>query len=164
MGADIGLSDEAAVGREPVADLRVTTAGLHGCAVSQNDVPDAIDEFPVLFVAAALADGEFLLRGAEELRVKESDRIAAMAEALRSVGANIEEYPDGVRITGCKQLRGGVDVDAHGDHRIAMAMAVAAQRADAEIRIHNAAAIATSFPNFVSLARNIGMNVRWLDE
>lgn len=164
MGADIGLSDEAAVGREPVADLHVTTARLHGCAVSQDDVPDAIDEFPVLFVAAALADGEFVLQGAEELRVKESDRIAAMAEALRSVGANIVEYPDGVRITGCNQLRGGVDVDAHGDHRIAMAMAVAAQRADAEIRIHNAAAIATSFPNFVSLAQNIGMNVRWQDE
>jgi len=164
MGADIGLSDEAAVGREPVADLRVMTAKLHGCTVSPDDVPDAIDEFPVLFVAASLADGEFILQEAEELRVKESDRIAAMATALRSVGAIIEEYPDGVRITGSGKLNGGVDVDAHGDHRIAMAMAVAAQRADAEIRIHNAAAIATSFPNFVALAQQIGMNVRWSDD
>jgi len=161
MGADIRLHDEASVGMEPVADLHVSACKLHGCQVDPADVPDAIDEFPVLFVAAALAEGEFMLTGAEELRVKESDRIAAMATALRSVGADIEEYPDGVRIRGRETLSGDVDVDARGDHRIAMAMAVAAQRADAEIRIHNAAAIATSFPNFVSLAQQLGMNVRW---
>jgi len=161
MGGDVRLSNESSVGMEPVADLHVSAGKLKACRVDPADVPDAIDEFPVLFVAAALAEGEFVLTGAEELRVKESDRIAAMATALRSVGADIEEYPDGVRICGREMLRGGVEVDAHGDHRIAMAMAVAAQRADDEIRIHNAAAIATSFPNFVSLAQQLGMNVRW---
>ncbi|MDX8408412.1 MAG: 3-phosphoshikimate 1-carboxyvinyltransferase, partial [Mariprofundaceae bacterium] len=124
MGADVRLHDETTVGMEPVADLHVSACKLKACQVDPADVPDAIDEFPVLFVAAALAEGEFVLTGAEELRVKESDRIAAMATALRSVGADIEEYPDGVRIRGRETLSGGVDVDAHGDHRIAMAMAV----------------------------------------
>jgi 3-phosphoshikimate 1-carboxyvinyltransferase len=164
MGADIELSGERSVGQEPVADIAVRAGGLHGLHVDADDVPDAIDEFPVLFVAASLADGEFVLEDAEELRVKESDRIAAMATALRSVGAVIEESFDGACIQGAECLKGGVDVNAHGDHRIAMAMAVAAQRADSEIRIHNASAIATSFPDFVSLAQGIGMNVRWQDE
>jgi 3-phosphoshikimate 1-carboxyvinyltransferase len=164
MGAELSLSDERKVGQEPVADIVIRAGDLHGLRVDADDVPDAIDEFPVLFVAAALADGEFVLKDAEELRVKESDRITAMATALRSVGAEIEESFDGARIQGVAHLKGGVDVDAHGDHRIAMAMAVAAQRADGEIRIHNASAIATSFPDFVSLAQGIGMNVRWLNE
>jgi 3-phosphoshikimate 1-carboxyvinyltransferase len=164
MGAKLLLSDESNVGKEPVADIGVTSGRLHGLRVNADDVPDAIDEFPALFVAAALADGEFVLNGAEELRVKESDRIAAMAVALRSAGARIEERFDGACIQGVAQLRGDMDVDAHGDHRIAMAMAVAAQRAQGEIRIHHAAAIATSFPDFVPLAQAIGMNVRWQDE
>ncbi len=163
MGAGLSLTGEANVGREPVADIMVMAGDLHGIQVDANDVPDAIDEFPALFVAAAFADGEFILKDAEELRVKESDRIAAMATALRSVGVEIEESFDGARIQGAESLKGDVDVDAHGDHRIAMAMAVAAQRAEGEIRIHNASAIATSFPNFVLLAQNIGMNVRWQD-
>jgi len=161
MGADISLSHESAVGREPVADVHVSDGGLHGMHVDPADVPDAIDEFPVLFAAAALADGEFVLHDAAELRVKESDRIAAMAAALYAAGADMEEKPDGAVICGLSSLKGDIDVDAHGDHRIAMAMAVAAQRADGEIRIHNAAAIATSFPNFVALAQSIGMNMRW---
>ena len=164
MGADLTLSNESAVGEEPVADVRVRSGGLHGLNVDPNDVPDAIDEFPVIFAAASLADGEFVLEDAEELRVKESDRIAAMANALRAAGADMEERTDGAVIRGLASLKGDADVDAHGDHRIAMAMAVAAQRAEGEIRIHNAAAIATSFPNFVSLAQSIGMNVRWADE
>jgi 3-phosphoshikimate 1-carboxyvinyltransferase len=164
MGADIELSGEKSVGQEPVADIVIRAGGLHGLDVDIDDVPDAIDEFPVLFVAAALADGDFVLEDAEELRVKESDRISAMASALRSVGVEIEESFDGAHIQGAECLKGDVDVDAHGDHRIAMAMAVAAQRADSEIRIHNASAIATSFPDFVSLAQGIGMNVRWQDE
>jgi 3-phosphoshikimate 1-carboxyvinyltransferase len=163
MGAEISLTDELNVGLEPVADMTVRAGGLHGLQVDAYDVPDAIDEFPVLFVAAALADGEFVLNDAEELRVKESDRITAMATALGSVGAVFEESFDGAHIQGVTSLKGGVDVDAHGDHRIAMAMAVAAQRAESEIRIHNASAIATSFPDFVSLAQGIGMNVRWQD-
>jgi len=161
MGAHISLSHESTVGEEPVADVRVSAGGLHGMHVDPNDVPDAIDEFPVLFAAAALADGEFVLDDAAELRVKESDRIAAMAAALQAAGADMQEKPDGAVIRGLAGLHGDIDIDAHGDHRIAMAMAVAAQRADGEIRIHNAAAIATSFPNFVALAQSIGMNVRW---
>jgi len=163
MGASLKTDHERTVGEEPVADIRVTAGKLHGMHVDPDDVPDAIDEFPVLFAAAALADGEFVLEDAAELRVKESDRIAAMAIALRAADADIEERPDGAIIHGLPSLRGDTDVDAHGDHRIAMAMAVAAQRASADIRIHNAAAIATSFPNFVSLAQSIGMNVRWAD-
>jgi len=163
MGADVSLLNEANVGEEPVADVRIRAGGLHALVVDPNDVPDAIDEFPVIFTAAALADGEFVLADAEELRVKESDRIAVMAKALLAAGADIEEKPDGAVIQGLPVLAGDVDVDAHGDHRIAMAMAVAAQRAQGEIRIHNAAAIATSFPNFVALAQSIGMNVRWAD-
>ncbi len=161
MQADIRLLDEKRVGDEPVADFAIRSAALRGMQVNPANVPDAIDEFPVLFVAAALANGTFLLQGAEELRVKESDRISAMANALNACGAHIEERPDGIRIDGCGSLQGGVEIDAKGDHRIAMAMAVAAQRADSDIRICNAAAIATSFPDFVSIAQRIGMNVHW---
>ncbi len=164
MGGGITLSNEHGVGEEPVADVAIRYRGLAGITVDPADVPDAIDEFPVLFAAAALSSGTFVLEGAEELRVKESDRIATMVAALRAAGAQIEERPDGVHIEGVAVLQGGVDVDACGDHRIAMAMAVAAQRANAEIRIHNAAAIATSFPDFVPLARQLGMNVRWQDQ
>jgi len=163
MGADLQLQQGQAIGEEPVADITVRQQRLQGVRVSPDDVPDAIDEFPVLFVAAALAEGEFVLSGAEELRVKESDRIATMAEALRALGVAVEERPDGVIIQGQSRLRGHVVIDAHGDHRIAMAMAVAAQMADAEIEIRNAAAIATSFPGFVELAQACGMNVRWAE-
>jgi 3-phosphoshikimate 1-carboxyvinyltransferase len=164
MGARLETGNEGSVGKETVADVRVIAGGLHGLTVDPGDVPDAIDEFPALFVAAALADGEFVLEGAEELRVKESDRIAAMAAALRMAGADINEQADGVRIRGVSSLKGGIEIDAHGDHRIAMAMAVAAQRADGDIRILNAGAIATSFPDFVPMARAVGMRVRWADE
>ncbi|RMG90591.1 MAG: 3-phosphoshikimate 1-carboxyvinyltransferase [Zetaproteobacteria bacterium] len=165
MGADLETSREYAVGEEPVADIRACCRQkLAGVKVAALDVPDAIDEFPILFVAASLADGVFMLRGASELRVKESDRIAVMAGALRAMGAEIEEWPDGLQIHGRPRLKGGVEVDAHGDHRVAMAMAVAAQMADAPVLIHNAAAIATSFPGFVEQAQSIGMNVRWLEE
>lgn len=164
MQADIVVVAESLVGEEPVADLRVKGGGLRGIRVNPDDVPDAIDEFPVLFVAAAFAEGDFLLEEAEELRVKESDRIAAMAAALQACGVDLEERPDGILIRGGKGMRGGAVVDAHGDHRIAMAMAVAAQRAGQEIEIRNAAAIATSFPDFVPLAQKIGMNLRWADE
>jgi len=164
MQADLRLEAEHQVGAEPVADIRVKSTMLQGMHVNVNDIPDAIDEFPVLFVAAALSKGVFVLDEAEELRVKESDRIATMVTALQACGANIEEQKDGVIIHGQTSLAGGVTVDACGDHRIAMAMAVAAQKADAEIRIENAAAIATSFPCFVDLAQSIGMNVRWEDD
>ncbi len=161
MQADLTLEAENTVGAEPVADIRVKSTSLQGMKVNPQDIPDAIDEFPVLFVAAALSEGTFILDDAEELRVKESDRIATMAVALKACGADIEEKEDGAIIHGKSSLQGGVTVDAHGDHRIAMAMAVAAQKMDQEIRIENAAAIATSFPSFVDLAQSIGMNVRW---
>lgn len=160
MGGALSLLNEARVGEESVADIHAVYARLHGLQVNPADVPDAIDEFPALFAAATLADGEFLLSEAEELRVKESDRIAVMARALIAAGADITEYPDGARIIG-GGLKGGCRVDAEGDHRIAMAMAVAAQCSDGEIVIDNAAAIATSFPDFVLLAQSIGMNVHW---
>ena len=163
MQGNLRFENESSVGEEHVADIRAVSALLRGVHVNPADVPDAIDEFPALFAAAALADGEFVLSEAGELRVKESDRIAVMARALNAAGAQIEELPDGARITGGK-LAGGCSIDAEGDHRIAMAMAVAAQCAERDIRIENAAAIATSFPDFVPMAQAIGMNVRWASE
>lgn len=161
MNADISLRNEKTIGEEPVADMSVCHHATKGIRVNPKDVVDAIDEFPILFVAAALSEGEFILEEAEELRVKESDRIASMAIALSSCGVSVQEQDCGLRIQGCRQLKGGVTIDAHGDHRIAMAMAVAAQRATNEVIIEHAAAIATSFPDFVPLAQDIGMNVRW---
>jgi len=163
MNGKMVLNNEALVGEESVADIHVTYRGLNGTKVNPADVPDAIDEFPVLFAAATLAKGEFVLSEAEELRVKESDRIAVMAEALQLAGANFEEKPDGAIIVG-GDLQGGCIVDARGDHRIAMAMAVAAQCAKSDIIIENSAAIATSFPDFVPLAQSLGMNVRWSEK
>jgi len=160
MGAEIDLENDSLVGAEQVADIHVRYRGLHGVQVNPADVPDAIDEFPVLFAAASLAKGEFVLTEAEELRVKESDRIAVMAAALQAAGASVEEFADGARIVG-GTLKGGCTVNACGDHRIAMAMAVAAQCSENPIRIENAAAIATSFPSFVSLAQELGMDVCW---
>lgn len=158
MGADITVLNRRDAGGEPVADLRVRSAPLRGIAVPPASVPDMIDEFPALFVAAALADGETVITDAAELRVKESDRIAVMAAGLRAMGAVIEEQPDGARISG-GALRGGVAVDSAGDHRCAMAMVVAAQRADAPVTITDCANVATSFPDFVSLARAVGLDL-----
>jgi len=163
MNGNMVLKNEALVGEESVADIHVIYRGLNGVKVNPADVPDAIDEFPVLFAAATLAKGEFVLSEAEELRVKESDRIAVMAEALQKAGANFEEKVDGAIIVG-GDLQGDCTVDARGDHRIAMAMAVAAQCAKSDIIIENAAAIATSFPDFVPLAQSLGMNVRWSEK
>ncbi|MBL1352338.1 MAG: 3-phosphoshikimate 1-carboxyvinyltransferase [Zetaproteobacteria bacterium] len=160
MGADLDLQQSTTVGDEEVADIHVSYQRLHGVHVNPADVPDAIDEFPAIFAAASLAKGTFKLTNAEELRVKESDRIAVMAKALRLAGATIEEFTDGANIQG-GDLKGDVTIDAHGDHRIAMAMAVGAQCAASDIRIENAAAIATSFPDFVPLAQILGMNVHW---
>lgn len=158
MGADIQVLEAGQQGGEPVADLRVRAAPLRGIDVPGAVVPDMIDEFPVLFVAAALARGETRISGAGELRVKESDRIAAMATALRALGADVQETPDGAVIRG-GPLHGG-EVDSHGDHRVAMAMAVAAQCAAGEVRITDCANVATSFPGFESLAAGLGMGLR----
>jgi 3-phosphoshikimate 1-carboxyvinyltransferase len=157
MGADIAEENAGEQGGEPVADLRVRHAPLHGIEVPIERVPDMIDEFPVLFVAAACATGATVVRGAAELRVKESDRIATMAAGLRVLGIVVDETPDGATIHG-GALHGG-RVESHGDHRIAMAFAVAAQRAGGELRIGDVANVATSFPGFDALARGAGMGL-----
>jgi 3-phosphoshikimate 1-carboxyvinyltransferase len=157
MGAAIELRNQRSVGAEPVADLWVTQSELKGIEVPPALVPLAIDEFPILFVAAAAAAGETLVSGAEELRKKETDRIAVMAQGLKSVGIEVEERPDGARIVGGR-LRGGT-VDSRGDHRIAMAFAVASLRASESIEIRNTAEVATSFPNFLEVAASVGLQV-----
>ena len=157
MGANIESSNERLAGGEPVADLRVRYQPLKGIVISAAQIPLAIDEFPVLFVAAACAEGETLLRGAEELRVKESDRLDAMAQGLAKLGVTVEAFDDGIKITGGKM--GGGAVDSFGDHRIAMAFTVAGLRSEAPIDIANCANVATSFPNFVELATEVGMRV-----
>ncbi len=150
MGADIEEQDRRIVGGEPVADLRVRHAALSAVEVPADLTPSMIDEYPILFVAAALAEGRTIARGAEELRVKESDRIAAMAEALTAAGARVEEFEDGLAIDGSggDPLPGGARVASHLDHRIAMAMTVAGLAASAPITIDDIAPVATSYPAF----------------
>jgi len=157
MGADITEENPDEQGGEAVANLRVRHAQLRGIAVPEALVPDMIDEFPALFVAAAVAEGRTTISGAAELRVKESDRIAVMAIALRAMGAAITETPDGAVIDGGSLC--GADTDSHGDHRIAMSLAVAAQCASGETCIGDCENVATSFPGFVELARSIGFEL-----
>ncbi len=162
MGADIVEANAAEQGGEPVADLVVRHAPLRGIAVPVEHVADMIDEFPALFVAAACAEGATTIRGAAELRVKESDRIAAMASGLRALGITVDEAADGATIHG-GLLRdrhiGAIHIDSRGDHRIAMAFAVAAQCAGGEVRIGDVANVATSFPGFDALARAAGFGL-----
>jgi len=157
MGGDITLENQREAGGEPVADLRVRSAELKGIEIPEALVPLAIDEFPALFIAAACAQGRTVLRGAQELRVKESDRIQTMADGLLALGVSVEPTPDGIIIDG-SQIGGGV-VNAQGDHRIAMAFSIAALRATAPIHIHDCANVATSFPNFLALCAQVGMRV-----
>lgn len=157
MGADLTLENQREVGGEPVADIRVRAAKLKGIDIPEDLVPLAIDEFPVLFVAAACAEGRTVLRGAEELRVKESDRIQVMADGLIALGVKAEPTPDGIIIDGGPI--GGGEVWSHGDHRIAMSFSVASLRASGAIRIHDCANVATSFPNFLGLAAQVGIRV-----
>ncbi len=157
MGADIREIDPREVGGEPVADLEVRHAILRGIDVPESLVTDMIDEFPAFFVAAAAADGVTTIRGADELRVKESDRIAVMAKGLAALGIRIEESPDGARIHGGR-LRGGY-VDSGGDHRCAMSFAVAGAIAHDAVRIVDCTNVATSFPDFADRARDLGMNL-----
>lgn len=159
MGANIDVSDERAIGGEPVADVRVRYALLKGIDIPEREVPLAIDEFPVLFIAATFAEGRTTLRGAEELRVKESDRIQVMADGLAAVGVKTTVTPDGIIIDGGQTMTGGI-VNSHGDHRIAMSFAVASLRAKGEIVINDCANVATSFPGFVELAQQVGMNIQ----
>ncbi|HVI98843.1 MAG TPA: 3-phosphoshikimate 1-carboxyvinyltransferase [Sphingomonas sp.] len=150
MGADIEELDARIVGGEPVADLRVRHAALSAIDVPPELTPSMIDEYPILFVAAALAGGRTVARGAEELRVKESDRIAVMATALTAAGARVEEFEDGLAIEGRggNPLPGGAEVASHLDHRIAMAMTVAGLAAARPVTIDDIAPVATSYPAF----------------
>lgn len=158
MGADIETTQQRQVDGEAVADLRIRAAELHGVRVPRARVPDMIDEFPILFVAAALARGETLIEGAAELRIKESDRIGVMTQALASMGAAIEERPDGARISGVPALC-AADVDSATDHRCAMSLAVAALRAVGSSRIRQIDNVATSFPGFEALAAGVGFDL-----
>ncbi len=161
MGADISLQDEKEVGGEPVADVHIRAANLHGIEIPEDQIPLAIDEFPALFIAAACAEGRTVLRGAEELRVKESDRIAAMAEGLETLGVSVEVLEDGIIIDGfgsAGSFGGGV-INSFHDHRIAMAFSVAALRANDAIRIRDVMNVATSFPGFDALARGLGLQI-----
>lgn len=163
MGADITVSNLATRGPEPTADLVIRPSKLRGIEVPLDWVPLAIDEFPVFFIAAACAEGASLLRGAEELRVKESDRLATMSEGLTALGVSHRLLADGMRIDGRKSsgpvFQAG-RIDSHGDHRIAMAFAVASLRAAGDIEILDTANVATSFPGFAALARECGLTIR----
>jgi 3-phosphoshikimate 1-carboxyvinyltransferase len=158
MGANIELFNKAQVGDEPVADIRVRYAPLKGIAIPEDQVPLAIDEFPVLFIAAACAEGTTVLTGAEELRVKESDRIQSMADGLVTLGVDAVATDDGIRIKGGEIGTG--EVESFDDHRIAMAFSIAGLRASGPITIREANNVATSFPNFISLARQVGINIK----
>ncbi len=158
MGASIEVMNERDVGGEPVADIRVKSAELKGIHIPEEQVPLAIDEFPAIFIAASCATGETLLTGAEELRVKESDRIQAMADGLVVLGVNAQATPDGIRIQGGNTLTGG-HVESHGDHRIAMSFAMAALVADGDITISDCANVRTSFPDFILLANQAGLSI-----
>ncbi len=158
MGADISEENPAEQGGEPVADLVVRYAPLKGARIPEELVPDMIDEFPALFVAAAAAEGQTLVSGAAELRVKESDRLAAMATGLRALGMQVDETEDGATLHGGVRLGSGT-IESHGDHRIAMAFAIAGQISDGEVRINDIANVATSFPDFDGLARGAGFNL-----
>ncbi|HUI59791.1 MAG TPA: 3-phosphoshikimate 1-carboxyvinyltransferase [Steroidobacteraceae bacterium] len=167
MGADIRIHAQAGSGvdggaeGEPIADIEVRRSRLRGMTVPRELVPLAIDELPVFFIAAACAEGDTIVRGAEELRVKESDRLAAMATGLGALGVAHELYPDGLRIRGGAGFSGGT-IDSRGDHRIAMAFAVASLRAADPIEILDVANVATSFPGFVETARAAGLQIQVL--
>lgn len=167
MGADIRVHPHGArnegnpnsePNNEPVADIEVRKSRLRGIKVPESLVPLSIDEFPIFFIAAACAEGETLVRGALELRVKESDRLAAMAQGLTALGVENQLLADGLWIRGTDRLGGGT-VDSHGDHRIAMSFAVAGLKARTAIDILDVANVATSFPGFVDLARAAGLQI-----
>ncbi len=162
MGGEVALLNPRGAGGEPVADVHVRASSLSSIENDPADAPSMIDEFPIAFVAAALAKGRSVFRGLEELRVKESDRIAVMAAGLRQIGAMVEETPDGLIIegTGGEPLEGAKDGDApvatHLDHRIAMSFAVAGLASYQGVTIDDMRPVATSFPGFVDILRALG--------
>lgn len=162
MGADISLMNHQQFGEEPVADLHVNYSPLKGIQIPQDLVPLAIDEFPVLFIAAACAEGETVLHGAKELRLKESDRIGAMVEGLTQLGIKAQAFEDGVQIQGGRLLGG--TVNSRGDHRIAMSFLVAGTVASAPITVLDCANINTSFPHFVDTANKLRFSIKASNE
>ena len=157
MGADIEMENMSDVGGEPVADIRVRSSRLTGVSLDSNDIALAVDEIPAIAVAAACSEGTTEIRGAEELRVKESDRIATTVAGLRALGVEVIEHSDGMTIKG-GQLSAG-EVNSHGDHRIAMAFAMAGNVARGDVRIINTECVATSFPGFQKLTREAGLQL-----
>ncbi|MBM4220664.1 MAG: 3-phosphoshikimate 1-carboxyvinyltransferase, partial [Gammaproteobacteria bacterium] len=158
MGADLQVEPAAGSGAEPVGRLIIRPSQLQGVSIPPELVPLAIDEFPMVFVAAALARGETIVSGAAELRHKESDRISVMVNGLRALGIEVEELPDGARIRG-GALSGGT-IDSCGDHRVAMSFAIGAARAAGPVRILDTANVATSFPGFVQQAAAVGLAIQ----
>jgi 3-phosphoshikimate 1-carboxyvinyltransferase len=154
MGADIELLNQREVAGEPVADLRVRSSPLRSCTIAGEIIPRLIDEIPILAVAAVFAEGTTVIKDAEELRVKESDRIAVMAQQLNKMGARVTELPDGMEITGGTNLT-GTDVDSHTDHRIAMSLAIAALNASGTTTINRAEAAAISYPDFTPTLQQV---------
>lgn len=158
MGSEIHLKNERFLGVEPVADIEVRGRDLRGIEITPADVPLAIDELPALLVAAAAAHGQTTLYGAAELRIKESDRLAAMADGLRRLGVPVELFEDGMRVTGVDNFQGG-EINSFGDHRIAMSFAMAAMHSTEPIRIRDCRNVDTSFPAFAETARSAGLSI-----
>lgn len=154
MGADITLENLREAAGEPVADLRVRSSSLHACTIEGDLIPRLIDEIPILAVAAAMAKGTTLIRDAQELRVKESDRLAAMASQLNLMGAQVSEHPDGLEITGGRPLQGAT-VDSFTDHRIAMSLAIASLVATGQTNILRAESAAISYPSFAATLQQL---------
>ena len=159
MGGSIDLLNKRELGTEPVVDIFVKKSKLKGIKIDHNLVPLAIDEFPVIFIAASCATGETVLTGAKELRVKESDRIKVMADGLTALGIKNEVLEDGIRIQGGEFSKQNSVIKSHQDHRISMSFAIASSRSEYNIRIEGVDNVQTSFPNFVELANRIGMNI-----
>lgn len=165
MGANISLENQAMAGGEPVADIRIKASDLKGIHIPEDQVPLAIDEFPAIFIAAACAEGQTVLTGAAELRVKESDRIQVMADGLQALGIDCTPTPDGMIIQGkgkageSPAVFGGAVIECHHDHRIAMSFAMAALRSSGQIQINGTETVATSFPNFISLSQAAGLKL-----
>jgi 3-phosphoshikimate 1-carboxyvinyltransferase len=167
MGANISLSNSPDE-YEPCADITVRASKLKGVELDSDLIPNLIDELPVLFIAAALAEGQTIITGAEELRTKESDRLEAMSNSLKGLGVHFKEYDDGIRIEGLNQAFNtsnasmpfqATSIDSYGDHRIAMASAIACTRAKSESIIKNTKNVVTSFPNFLDVCKEVGIDI-----
>lgn len=158
MGGRIEINNEREISGEPVADIRVLASDLHGIDIPPSRVPNAIDEFPAILIAAAVADGRTRLSGAAELRVKESDRIASMSDGLSRLGIQNRVFDDGMEVEGGVIQAG--EVDSYGDHRVAMAFAMAGLVATGPVMVRDCANVATSFPGFLERAQAAGLSIR----